>query len=64
MRELEKRYMRMCSGGGLPRNPRPGSPLVFLAEISITLGLVNLLPGPGLDGAQIIFELAQSGRRG
>ncbi len=40
----------------------PGSLLAFLAELSLTLGLVNLLPVPGLDGAQLLFELAQWGR--
>jgi regulator of sigma E protease len=40
----------------------PGSLLAFLAEISITLGLVNLLPVPGLDGGQILFELTQWAR--
>jgi len=39
-----------------------GSMLAFLAEISLTLGLVNLLPVPGLDGAQLLFELAQWAR--
>ena len=39
-----------------------GSLLAFLAEISLTLGLVNLLPVPGLDGAQLLYELAQWAR--
>ena len=40
----------------------PGSLLAFLAEISLTLGLANLLPVPGLDGGLILFELAQCAR--
>ena len=40
----------------------PGSLLASLAEISITLGRVNLLPVPGLDGGQILFEPAQWAR--
>lgn len=45
------------SGGG------SGSALAFLAELSITLALVNLLPVPMLDGGRILYELAQRARR-
>lgn len=40
-----------------------GSALAFLAELSITLALVNLLPVPMLDGGRILFECAQWVRR-
>ena len=50
-------WMSAMSGGG------SGSALAFLAELSLTLALVNLLPVPGLDGGRILFELAQRVRR-
>jgi membrane-associated protease RseP (regulator of RpoE activity) len=50
-------WMSAMSGGG------SGSALAFLAELSLTLALVNLMPGPGLYGGRILFELAQRVRR-
>ena len=52
----DARWIAALSGGAAGDR---GSLLAFLAEISLTLGLVNLLPVPGLDGAQLLFELAQ-----
>ena len=37
--------------------------LLLLIFISVNLGLVNLLPIPGLDGAQIILLLVEAVRR-
>ena len=41
--------------------PTPGSPcfLSFLAAVSISLGILNLLPIPLLDGGQIVYQLAE-----
>lgn len=50
-------WVSAMSGGG------NGSALAFLAELSITLALVNLLPVPMLDGGRILYELAQRLRR-
>ena len=50
-------WVSAMSGGG------SGSMLAFLAELSITLALVNLLPVPMLDGGRILFELGQRVRR-
>ncbi len=41
----------------------PSAFLSFLAVVSISLGLLNLLPIPMLDGGQIVFQLAE-GLRG
>lgn len=37
--------------------------VLFLAEISLSLALLNLLPLPALDGGQAVFELAQCVRQ-
>ena len=50
-------WVSAMGGGG------SGSALAFLAELSITLALVNLLPVPGIDGGRILFELAQRVRQ-
>ncbi|MFS8609649.1 MAG: site-2 protease family protein, partial [Gammaproteobacteria bacterium] len=36
-----------------------GAFLSFLAIVSISLGILNLLPVPILDGGQIVFQLAE-----
>lgn len=38
--------------------------LFFLAFISISLGIINLLPIPGLDGSHIVYLLIEAIRRG
>ena len=37
--------------------------LSLLILISVNLGLINLLPIPGLDGSRILFLLAEAVRR-
>ena len=37
--------------------------LGFLALVSISLGILNLLPIPMLDGGQIVYQLAEVGQR-
>lgn len=38
----------------------PSAFLSFLAVVSISLGILNLLPVPILDGGQIVFQLAEA----
>jgi regulator of sigma E protease len=38
----------------------PGSFIGFLALISISLGIINLLPIPLLDGGQIVYQLVEA----
>jgi regulator of sigma E protease len=39
--------------------PRSANVLVFIASISISLGIMNLLPIPALDGGRILFVLPE-----
>jgi regulator of sigma E protease len=41
------------------QNNRPGQLLQFIALVSISLGLTNLLPIPALDGGRILFVLIE-----
>jgi regulator of sigma E protease len=38
--------------------------LLFLALVSISLGIINLLPIPVLDGGHLLYHLAEAIRRG
>jgi regulator of sigma E protease len=42
-----------------PQVPNIVSPMLFVASISISLGLMNLLPIPALDGGRILFALPE-----
>jgi regulator of sigma E protease len=54
-------YSSMRNGGGTIGGclPRSVNVLSFFAAITISLGLLNLLPIPALDGGQIMFALPE-----
>ena len=43
----------------MPRMPGPVSFLMLLVLLSLSLGFLNLLPIPILDGGQIVFQLVE-----
>lgn len=49
---------------GLSAREGLGSFLLFLAAVSISLGILNLLPVPVLDGGQVVYQLAEAVRGG
>ena len=52
-------YSSVREGAGTPGVPRSVNILVFIASISISLGIMNLLPIPALDGGRILFALPE-----
>ena len=49
---------------GLSAREGFGSFLMFLAAVSISLGILNLMPVPVLDGGGIVYQLAEAVRGG
>jgi regulator of sigma E protease len=58
-------YVEMRQSEPAPGVPRSVSSLAFFATISVSLGLLNLLPIPALDGGRILLTLPEliTGRR-
>ncbi len=58
-------YVEMRQTEPTPGVPRSVSSLAFFATISVSLGLLNLLPIPALDGGRIVMILPEliTGRR-
>lgn len=50
----------IASYAGLSALAGPATFVGFLAVISISLGILNLLPIPILDGGQVVFQLAEA----
>ena len=52
-------YTSVREGTGTPGIPTIVNVFLFFASISISLGLINLLPIPALDGGRIVFALPE-----
>ena len=52
-------YASVRESAGTPGVPQVVNVMVFLSSISISLGLMNLLPIPALDGGRIAFALPE-----
>ena len=52
-------YAQVRESTGTPGVPTVVNVMVFIASISISLGLMNLLPIPALDGGRIAFALPE-----
>jgi regulator of sigma E protease len=52
-------YSSVRETAGAPGVPQIVNVMVFIASISISLGLMNLLPIPALDGGRILFALPE-----
>jgi regulator of sigma E protease len=52
-------YTSVREGAGTPGIPTIVNVFLFFASISISLGLINLLPVPALDGGRIVFALPE-----
>jgi regulator of sigma E protease len=52
-------YSSVRESAGTPGIPTIVNVLLFFASISISLGLINLLPIPALDGGRILFTLPE-----
>ena len=52
-------YSSVRDTAGAPGVPQIVNVMVFIASISISLGLMNLLPIPALDGGRILFVLPE-----
>ena len=52
-------YASVRESAGTPGVPTIVNVLVFISSISISLGLMNLLPIPALDGGRIAFVLPE-----
>jgi regulator of sigma E protease len=52
-------YASVRESAGTPGVPQVVNIMVFIASISISLGLMNLLPIPALDGGRILFTLPE-----
>jgi regulator of sigma E protease len=52
-------YASMRETPSTPQIPQAVNALAFIASISISLGLMNLLPIPALDGGRILFTLPE-----
>jgi regulator of sigma E protease len=52
-------YSSVRESAGTPGVPQAVNVMVFIASISISLGLMNLLPIPALDGGRILFVLPE-----
>ena len=49
----------IATAAGVTALEGPGYYLQFLAVISLSLAVLNLLPVPVLDGGQVVFQLAE-----
>jgi regulator of sigma E protease len=54
----------LAAYAGLSAREGVGAFLMFLAAVSISLGVINLMPVPVLDGGQIVYQLAEAVRGG
>jgi regulator of sigma E protease len=52
-------YTSVREGSSTPGIPTIVNVFLFFASISISLGLINLLPVPALDGGRIVFALPE-----
>lgn len=52
-------YASVRESAGTPGIPRIVNVFLFFASISISLGIMNLLPIPALDGGRIVFALPE-----
>jgi regulator of sigma E protease len=52
-------YASVRESTGTPGVPQIVNVMVFISSISISLGLMNLLPVPALDGGRILFTLPE-----
>jgi regulator of sigma E protease len=52
-------YSSVRESTGSPGVPQVVNVMIFIASISISLGLMNLLPIPALDGGRILFVLPE-----
>ena len=52
-------YTSVREGTATPGIPTIVNVFLFFASISISLGLINLLPIPALDGGRIVFALPE-----
>jgi len=52
-------YASVRESAGTPGAPTIVNVMLFFASISISLGLMNLLPIPALDGGRIVFALPE-----
>ena len=52
----------IATAAGVTALEGPGYYLQFLAVISLSLAVLNLLPVPVLDGGQVVFQLAEWAR--
>jgi len=52
-------YASVRESAGTPGVPQVVNVMVFIASISISLGIMNLLPIPALDGGRIAFALPE-----
>lgn len=52
-------YSQVRESAGTPGVPKIVNVFLFVASISISAGLLNLLPVPALDGARILFALPE-----
>lgn len=52
-------YAQVRESAGTPGVPTAVNVMVFISSISISLGLMNLLPIPALDGGRIAFALPE-----
>src|SRR4030042_1566906 len=52
-------YSSVRESAGTPGVPQIVNVMLFIASISISLGIMNLLPIPALDGGRILFTLPE-----
>jgi regulator of sigma E protease len=52
-------YAQVREGNATPGVPKAVGALAFISSVSISLGLMNLLPIPALDGGRIAFALPE-----
>jgi regulator of sigma E protease len=52
-------FIKIAEYAGDSSRAGPGSFLTFLVLLSLSLGFLNLLPIPILDGGQIVFQIAE-----
>jgi membrane-associated protease RseP (regulator of RpoE activity) len=52
-------YQEVRQGDALPGTPAGVGVLLFFTNITISLGILNLLPVPALDGGRIFFTLPE-----
>ena len=52
--------LSIASYAGISAREGLASFLTFLAAVSISLGVLNLMPVPVLDGGQVVYQLAEA----